>query len=53
MVLGSYGVGLVENEKLGDLTGSDLLEDVVHRGNLLFGLGVGAVDEVEQAGRPA
>ena len=41
------GVGLVDDDQLGDLVGVDLGEDLAHRGQLALGVGVRAVDHVQ------
>ena len=41
------GVGLVDHDDLGHLVGVDLGEHLAHRGDLTLGVGVGAVDDVE------
>ena len=41
------GVGLVDDDELGDLAGADLGEDLADRGELALGVGVRAVDDVQ------
>ena len=47
ITIGSADVGLVDDDQLGHLVGADLGEHLAHRGDLALGVGVRAVDDVQ------